>query len=152
MIFLGRRWISPKGYKLYYKLVIVFLLFTSICLTINIYSQRTSSPAVYLRPTGGLGNQLFQYACAYTIARKNNWPLYVQIPPNNTQSRFRPQDRDFTLNYFNISFNPNKSDSDGSLLVIYHNFFTLDDLTILSETYPVSHNMIFRYKCQKILQ
>jgi hypothetical protein len=42
----------------------------------------TTIPLVYLKVFGGLGNQLFEYACAYSSAKKNDWSLHVHIPIN----------------------------------------------------------------------
>jgi lipopolysaccharide biosynthesis glycosyltransferase len=39
--------------------------------------RSTIEPAVYANLTGGLGNQLFQYACAYALARTREAPLKV---------------------------------------------------------------------------
>lgn len=43
------------------------------------------TPSVYLRVMGGLGNQLFQYSCSYTIARKHNIPFYL-VSPGQSES------------------------------------------------------------------
>lgn len=67
------------------------------------FSTTINPPGVILRVKGGIGNQLFQYASAYALARDLNWPLYLDyavspsIPPN-----FQPSARDFALDKFQI--------------------------------------------------
>jgi hypothetical protein len=48
----------------------------------SIINHTTTIPLVYLKVFGGLGNQLFEYACAYSLAKKNDWSLHVHIPIN----------------------------------------------------------------------
>lgn len=38
------------------------------------------APSVYLDVIEGLGNQFFQYACSYAIARKYNLTLFLYVP------------------------------------------------------------------------
>lgn len=63
-------------------------------------------PAVLMRPKGGTGNQLFQYACHYNIARKHNWPLYVMLPREYSRGMsnrtWATLQREFALDQFHI--------------------------------------------------
>jgi hypothetical protein len=43
---------------------------------------KTAEPFVYLKTFGRLGNQLFQYACAYAIAKKHRMSLFLDAPVN----------------------------------------------------------------------
>jgi hypothetical protein len=42
---------------------------------------RLNPPGVLVKANYGLGNQLFRYACSYTLARKLGVPLYIQPAP-----------------------------------------------------------------------
>jgi hypothetical protein len=44
--------------------------------------QSNSKLFVWLKPEGGLGNQLFEYACAYSLAKQNGIPLIIEPPPS----------------------------------------------------------------------
>ncbi len=56
---------------------------------------------------GGLGNQLFEFACAYALARKSNSNVYILKPSvhildgNHIHS---PAGREFSLDHFKITF------------------------------------------------
>jgi hypothetical protein len=113
----------------------------------------TTIPLVYLEVFGGLGNQLFQYACAYSLAKKNDWSLHVHIPINthidnsnllrkdwlgSVDKRFyNSGDRSFALQYFsNIPLKPSALLDDS--LSSHHLGVQLSDRDILSGKYPVS--------------
>lgn len=49
---------------------------------------KLTAPGVIVRQVGGLGNQLFVYACMYSLAKKMGVPLYLEIPSENI---FDPQ-------------------------------------------------------------
>lgn len=55
---------------------------------------------------GGIGNQLFEFACAYTIARKRNSNVYVRKPDYSLNGNHihSVTGRDFSLDHFNITF------------------------------------------------
>jgi hypothetical protein len=53
--------------------------------------KKLSSASVLLEPKGGLGNQLFQYACSYSLARKYELPLYIKP---NTKYVFTKEHKD----------------------------------------------------------
>ncbi|XP_035708245.1 O-antigen biosynthesis glycosyltransferase WbnK-like [Folsomia candida] len=64
---------------------------------------------VFLRAKGGIGNQLYQYACHYALARKHNAPLYIKLS-NSERSQLGQKrkrnlavdDRSFVLDAFNV--------------------------------------------------
>lgn len=57
-------------------------------------------PKIYVRLTGGLGNQLFCYACAKALSLKLNWPLVLDISAFEFDKAYG---RVYLLNQFNIS-------------------------------------------------
>jgi hypothetical protein len=113
----------------------------------------TTIPLVCLKVFGGLGNQLFEYACAYSLAKKNDWALHVHIPINThidnsnllrkdwlgsvDKRYYNPGDRSFALQYFrNIPLKPSALLDDS--LSSHHQVVQLSDRDILSGKYPVS--------------
>ncbi|KAG4065472.1 hypothetical protein HA402_002706 [Bradysia odoriphaga] len=87
------------------------------------------SPPVILETHFGLGNQLFQYAAAYSIARKRNSDLYICVEKANVHLTknapismvFDPWDRTYGLGRFKIPHDkilikPNKNTTCESLL------------------------------------
>ena len=55
---------------------------------------------------GGLGNQLFRYAFAYTLAAQLKTDLYIEVNTTNLLQRtFDSWRREFVLDYFQIPFN-----------------------------------------------
>ncbi|OXA55544.1 O-antigen biosynthesis glycosyltransferase WbnK, partial [Folsomia candida] len=63
-------------------------------------STSTSSASVLLSVRGGIGNQLFQFACAYALARKFGWPLYIHVPSRTTPAEV--VERSFSLDHFHV--------------------------------------------------
>lgn len=64
---------------------------------------------VFLRTKGGIGNQLYQYACHYALARKHNVPLYIDQRNQRAQHKTRNmsvEDRSFVLDSFNVPLFP----------------------------------------------
>lgn len=68
---------------------------------------------VFLQTKGGIGEQLYQYACHYALARKHNAPLYIKH--SNTQRNQLAEkktrnpalnDQAFALDAFNIPLFP----------------------------------------------
>ena len=74
--------------KYIYKsiILIIILVIASIYLAYTVFPQGNIA---ILRTSGGLGNQIFQYAGAYSFAKKNNLDLYV-LKGNNHKSKNRP--------------------------------------------------------------
>lgn len=58
-----------------------------------IFTQSIEPPGVLLKLRGGIGNQLFLYACSYALAKEKNLPLYLV---SNSSARYS-QDRKFTF-------------------------------------------------------
>jgi len=70
-------------------------------------SHHRPAPFVIANPIGGLGNQMFEYACAYSVARALKTHLWVQVPKETNASLslgLRPTERKFGLENFNIGF------------------------------------------------
>ncbi|OXA38442.1 hypothetical protein Fcan01_26785 [Folsomia candida] len=94
-------------------------------------------PAILLKTTNGLGNQLFQYACHYALARKHDLPLYIRIPHNQTP-HLSVTDRSFALHTLNVPlFSWNTIDSSSNL----GNITYLSDSDLLSGSYNVSSSL-----------
>lgn len=83
----------------------------------------SKSPPVILETMFGLGNQLFQYAASYSIARRRNSDLYIcltksDVPLNNrnvsTTMKFDPYDRSYGLGRFKIPHDKLLIKPDGS--------------------------------------
>lgn len=99
---------------LYKKLYLVVLLTTIAFLVISytpISKCFWNAPPVILQPVGGLGNQLFQFSAAYTLARKRNSYLYICLPSEWKNSmkdgqltQFDANDRSILLWAFDISY------------------------------------------------
>jgi len=102
-------------------------------------------PFVYYRAFGGLGNQLFQYACAYTIAKKNKIPLlvYADPKPGSDVPGFQLNHGDFALHLYGIPlprYNYEKTGLIDSYIENANNLSllqSLSDATILSQSYQV---------------
>lgn len=93
------------------KKIIIFisLLVIVVLFLLKIYSNNAKKPLIFptgsvvVQPSGGLGNQFFQYAAAYTLAKKTNSRLYVLVDEvAEEKGMLNPQDRNFTLTKFNI--------------------------------------------------
>ncbi|ODM94498.1 O-antigen biosynthesis glycosyltransferase WbnK [Orchesella cincta] len=72
---------------------------------IKIFFEKTlPPPGILVRTKGGIGNQLFQYACSYALSKNLNRTLYTWYnPPIDSATRqFQPENREFALDYFNI--------------------------------------------------
>jgi hypothetical protein len=109
--------------------------------------KTTNSPFVHLKWFGRLGNQLFEYSCAYALARKNGIPLVLWLPPelredlNNDNVNLNPHGpyTDFALHFFNVSFLP--AEEHDKFMRIYENnprlIYEVTDEDISSGNYPV---------------
>lgn len=57
--------------------------------------------SVIVQPNGGLGNQMFQYAAAYSLARKTGGKLFVLVDKKEEEKGMQSSsDRNFTLGIF----------------------------------------------------
>jgi hypothetical protein len=114
----------------------------------------TTIPLVYLKVFGGLGNQLFEYSCAYwSLAKKNDWALHVHIPINTQidnsnllrkdwlgsvdKRHYNPADRSFALQYFS-NIHLKLSALLDNYLSSHHQVVQSSDRDILYGKYPVS--------------
>lgn len=59
-------------------------------------------PGVLLGPLGGIGNQLFQYACSYSLSKELQWPLYLRKISKLENRQFTQKHRTFALDHFSI--------------------------------------------------
>lgn len=72
------------------------------------YNKTLYAPGVILMVKGDLGNQLFQYACSYALARRLRWPLYIYYTPTPFQnemiglSSLNPKKKSFLLDHLRI--------------------------------------------------
>lgn len=74
----------------------------------------TGLPVITTAP-GGIGNQLFEFACVYAIARKRNSNVYVLKPPDNVlDAKHGASVRHFSLDHFQIPFSKNVVEEDFS--------------------------------------
>jgi hypothetical protein len=82
---------------------LVFLFFIT-AISINLISIfYFPNGVVLLRPTAGMGNQLFQYSAAYALAKSSGSDLYVIInSKSSNKSNILPSDRNHMLTKFNI--------------------------------------------------
>jgi len=113
---------------------------------IKYFNQKgTEHPFVFLQTFGRLGNQMFEFACGYTLAKKNKIPLLLQLPqsvledPNYPNGILNVEDGTFGLHYFKIPYLDKEEyerleamTQDTSLIQI------LMDDDIMSGNYPVS--------------
>ncbi|XP_037047181.1 O-antigen biosynthesis glycosyltransferase WbnK-like [Bradysia coprophila] len=65
------------------------------------------SPPIVAGLMGGLGNQLFQYAAAYSVAKKRNSDIYICVHGNDAKlkdmiSSYSSKQRKYSLHQFNI--------------------------------------------------
>lgn len=63
-------------------------------------------PGIILKVWGGLGNQLFQYACTYALSRTMSLPLYLFLPSNimEVNDLRNPNARGFEMQFFNDGY------------------------------------------------
>lgn len=58
---------------------------------------------IFVRISGGLGNQMFQYAAAYSKAREYDYELVLDNTELISDINLKNTDREFELNYLNIN-------------------------------------------------
>ncbi|CAL8117886.1 unnamed protein product [Orchesella dallaii] len=71
----------------------------------KIFFEKALPPhGVLVRTKGGIGNQLFQYACSYALSKDLNRTLYTWFIPSRDPAtrQFHPGNREFVLDHFNI--------------------------------------------------
>lgn len=83
------------------KLLVAIAILIIIFLGFLIFSSPFSKGSVVVYPTGGLGNQMFQYAAAYSLAKKSDSKLYVVVSRKKA-GKIIPSGRNFPLGQFNI--------------------------------------------------
>ncbi|XP_021957345.1 O-antigen biosynthesis glycosyltransferase WbnK [Folsomia candida] len=102
-------------YKHLTKRRLVFILGLAVLVVVCLdYRRRWDwtelpPPGVIVEKVGGLGNQLFIYACMYSLARKMGLPIYLEIP---SARLFKPQSdpfynfnaRPFVLHKFRVFY------------------------------------------------
>ena len=90
------------------KILLKISIFLLLVFSISIYAFISYFPAgsVILEPVGGLGNQLFQYAAAYSLAKKTDSKLIILIDNyqgGNEYTRRLVPNNDYALGDFSIS-------------------------------------------------
>lgn len=59
-------------------------------------------PGIIIRRIGGIGNQLFRFACSYALAKRTGWPLYFHAGDVPEDRKFWSYERSFALDQLNI--------------------------------------------------
>jgi len=59
---------------------------------------------IIVRIAEGLGNQLFMFANAFALSKKNNFDLLVDNESGFFKKKNRQRQRKYNLNIFNINF------------------------------------------------
>jgi len=93
-LFIDKFYLNGINYVLMISNVILILLFL-----ITIFNSLNNKPKkFYVKLMGGLGNQMFQYACVRNLAIENNGIAYIDLSgiTNKTHNIY-------SLNYLNIS-------------------------------------------------
>ncbi len=71
--------LSTKRLLLILTIIVIMTLFR-VNYFISINCTQLVPSGVVVRKVGGLGNQLFVYACMYAFAKKSRVPLYLEMP------------------------------------------------------------------------
>ncbi|CAL8143513.1 unnamed protein product [Orchesella dallaii] len=66
------------------------------------FNSTLHPPGVISTTVGGIGNQLFRYACSYALAKRKGWPVYINVEEGISIRMFQASDRFFVLDKFNI--------------------------------------------------
>lgn len=86
--------------KYLFRTIILILISTIVVLSIVLYNF---SSVVVVKPIGGLGNQIFQYVAAYSLAKETNSSLIVLIEtPEKNLKNISNNSRYYVLDKFNI--------------------------------------------------
>lgn len=90
---------------------LTFLLIFHLQLSSKRLNYFWKNAPVIVRPIGGIGNQMFQYAAAYSLAKRRNSDLYLCLESNwesftnnDNLLHFDVTDRSFSLWAFSISY------------------------------------------------
>jgi len=106
-------------------------------------TKGTDHPFVFIKTSGRLGNQMFEYACGYTLAKKNKVPFLLTLPQDIVEDPKYPDgifnvEGTFHLHFFKIPLLAKEEydrlqtmTEDTSLIQI------LIDKDIMSGNYPV---------------
>jgi hypothetical protein len=98
---------------------------------------------------GGLGNQLFEYAAGYSLARKHGIPFMIQLPPHffhksaNQSTSSNYVNGEFILHHFRIQI-PRETEYLEQLNLVQRlnnasQVFPMNDDAILAQVYTVRH-------------
>lgn len=110
------------------------------------YNKTVPPPGVIIHLKGGIGNQLFQYACSYALARDRKWPLYMfyKLPPSDAKEReYKPFQREFVLDQFNIPLDNLMDDT-----TVVSNVRYLSDQELLEKPFVQWENVNTRFLVQ----
>lgn len=103
--------VKLKLYKRYFAILLIAATFAVLFYEYlpQDLTDDIKLPPVIVQPLGGLGNQMFQFVAAYSLAKKRNSELYLCLPNNWESSmnseqimEFRATDRSYLLWAFNI--------------------------------------------------
>jgi hypothetical protein len=83
--------------------VTLFILLYRVYIKYEISQLLAGDSIVLFAPKGGTGNQLFQYAAAFSFAKKHNLKLYATYKEVNKRN-FTPQSRYYVLDLFGLKF------------------------------------------------
>ncbi len=100
---------------------------------------------IFLKITGGLGNQMFQYATAYALAKKNKTNIGIDLSEiNKKEGKENFTYRDFQLNsIFNIS-NYQLIPTHRYSFIINHSFFNKIKRKLIGGTYFLEKNLTYQ--------
>jgi hypothetical protein len=107
---------------------------------------------VWRNMNGGLGNQLFEYAAGYSLARKHGIPFMIQLPPDfydkftNRTTSYDYRNGEFVLHHFRIQI-PSETEYFQQLDLVERmknesQVFQMNDDAILSQAHTVKQKYI----------
>jgi hypothetical protein len=99
---------------------------------------------VHLKTVGRFGNQLFEFACSYSIARKLKIPLFLDVPMTAREDgTYGPADFKFNLHRLQLPI-PSDETRKAFMQKVKNSsskVFRLNDRNILTGDYPVSQTL-----------